>query len=151
MSRGETLKSAPACLFGRCSTSGCRSVTGIGLEQPKSKRPNPMTLQRPMFPPRETVPYPYSFSAPLALDPAAAAAPPPKPAKIGRRGLLLGLVAAGAPAAAGALGGRPREPDPVFAAIEAFQEAEMAFDPVYALAGLPAPALSIHLEGGEHA
>lgn len=75
-----------------------------------------MTLNRPMFPP--------------AADDRARL-----PVQIGRRGVLCGLVAAASlpgPAAAGAPAGRPCEPDPVFAAIEAFQQAEMAFGQVTA-------------------
>ena len=40
----------------RCSTPGCRSVTGYGLEQP-SRKPNTMTIERPMLPPREIETY----------------------------------------------------------------------------------------------
>lgn len=75
-----------------------------------------MTLLRPMFPP----------AADDSVRPGV---------QIARRGVLCGLVAAASlpgPAAAGALVGRPCEPDPVFAAIEAFQQAERAFDQVTA-------------------
>jgi hypothetical protein len=44
MSRGETLKSAPACLLSRLLTPGCRSDTGNGLSKPKLKSPT-MTNQ----------------------------------------------------------------------------------------------------------
>lgn len=50
MSRGETLKSAPACLFGRFPTPGCRSVTGNGLGKPKPKR-TIMTIEKAILPP----------------------------------------------------------------------------------------------------
>lgn len=50
MSRGETLKSAPACLFGRFPTPGCRSVTGNGLGKPKPKR-TIMTIEKATLPP----------------------------------------------------------------------------------------------------
>lgn len=94
-----------------------------------------MTLKNPMFPPRETVPARYSFAAPVILDAAAVPAPTPKPAHLGRRGFLCGLVAAAtlpSPAAAGAPLGRPCATDPVFAAIEAFRRTEAAFDQVTA-------------------
>ncbi|MET4490678.1 hypothetical protein [Bradyrhizobium sp. LA7.1] len=94
-----------------------------------------MTIERPMFPPRETVPDRYSFLAPIALNPAEAAAPPPKPARLDRRGVLCGLVATASlpsPAAAVALACRPCEPDAVFAAIENFRRAETVFDQVEA-------------------
>lgn len=68
------------------------------------------------------------------LPPAADASTYPAP-QIARRAVLSGLVAAASLpglAAAGAPAGHPREPDPVFAAIEAFQQAETAFDRVTA-------------------
>src|SRR5215218_3520889 len=40
----------------RCSTPGCRSVTGNGLEQPSRKRTT-MTIERPMFPPQRENPF----------------------------------------------------------------------------------------------
>lgn len=75
-----------------------------------------MTYTRPMFPP----------SADTSARPSG---------QIARRGVLAGLAASAAlprPAAAGAPGGRPTEPDPIFAAIEAYSQAEMAFDKVTA-------------------
>lgn len=75
-----------------------------------------MTLHRPMFPP--------------AADDRARL-----PLQIARRGLLCGLVAAASlpsPAAVGAPVGRPGEVDPVFAAIEAYRQAETDFDQVTA-------------------
>lgn len=75
-----------------------------------------MTLHRPMFPP--------------AADASACPA-----AQIARRSVLCGIIAAASlpgPAAAGAPVGHPCEPDPVFAALEAFRHAEAAFDQVTA-------------------
>lgn len=52
MSRGgNPLKARAACRFRRCSTPGCRSDTGDGLEQPNPKATNPMTFKHPMLPP----------------------------------------------------------------------------------------------------
>jgi hypothetical protein len=51
MSRAFGLKSASACLFGRCSTPGCRSDTGNGLEQPNPKSTTTMNTHVP--PPAE--------------------------------------------------------------------------------------------------
>ena len=72
-----------------------------------------MTLHRPMFPP----------TADASAHPAV---------QIDRRGVLCGLVAAASLPAAGGPVGHPREPDPVFAAIEAYRHAEAAFDQVTA-------------------
>lgn len=68
MSRGETLKSAPACLFGRCSTPGCRSDTGAALNSQTPKSDKPMTLKHPMLPPsREIETFePYAVQAAFA-------------------------------------------------------------------------------------
>lgn len=72
-----------------------------------------MTLHRPMFPPREAVHARQGFAASVVLDRTAATAPPPKPATIGRRGLL-GAFLALVPAAvtAGAVASLPASAPP---------------------------------------
>lgn len=108
-----------------------------------------MTLQRPMFP-EKLCTLGNSFSAPVVLDPTAVASPAPKPATIGRRGLLgafLALVPTAAAASASTTVTAPGAPpapreraspsrligeasDPVFAAIEAYRHAEKVFHQV---------------------
>jgi hypothetical protein len=88
----------------RCSTPGCRSVTGIGLEQP-SRKPTTMTLSRPMFPPRDPT-----------------------------RRRLLTVAAGGAAAAVTGIPASKAAPalDPIYAAIEAHRRADAAADGAFA-------------------
>jgi hypothetical protein len=130
--QGESLKATPRVLKARFQTPALPAVRASGPEKPKTLRHHPMTLARPMFPPRaESVDL---FSQPPAIgQPESGNLTSGKPAKgLSRRNMLgaLAVLPAALPVAAAAA-----EPDPIFAAIEKHKALTISFDAAHKARG----------------